>query len=184
MSDIWVTSDTHFFHANILKFTDRNGSLIRPNFATVSEMNEHMADMWNESIKPGDKVYHLGDVFVGNEWETFKTFFDKLNGKKRLIVGNHDNIEKLVKLNFFQKTYMWRMFPEQGLLFSHVPVHQSGLWRNGKPLTNVHGHIHQNNSPQGFYRNVCVEKTQYKPVHFEDLLTVRPKAQYEGNTLF
>jgi len=64
--DIWVISDTHFDHANILNFTDKVGKPTR-NFADVDEMNETMIANWNSVVKPGDKVYHLGDVLFGTQ---------------------------------------------------------------------------------------------------------------------
>lgn len=66
--DIWLISDTHFNHANILKFTDsRTGLPVRPGFESVDHMNEHMIERWNSVVKPGDIVYHLGDVVMGNK---------------------------------------------------------------------------------------------------------------------
>jgi len=176
MSDIWVISDTHFFHSNILKFTDSTtGKLIRGSrFDSVEEMNECMLDNWNSVVKPGDKVYHLGDVFIGPK-EDFQKFWPKLNGSKRLIVGNHDDIKFLASGGFFSKVQMWRMFPEFGLLFSHVPLDPSGLRRgaptdeNAPMLLNVHGHIHQNPSPTEHHRNVSVEAIDYTPINIEEL---------------
>lgn len=180
MSDIWVISDTHFNHANILKFTDSaTGELIRgARFSTVKEMDDYMIEQWNATVKPGDKVYHLGDVMFGDK-EYFQSMWPKLHGSKRLIVGNHDDIKYLSSGGFFAKVHMWRMFSEFGLLFSHVPIHQSGLYRvpslDGKwpddceHLLNVHGHIHQNASPPGPYRNMSVEAINYTPVNIEDL---------------
>lgn len=177
--DIWVISDTHFRHANILKFTDSTtGELVRPQFADVDHMDEHMMERWNSVVKPGDLVYHLGDVVMGDK-EWFKKNWPRLNGSKRLIVGNHDDIKFLSTGGFFAKVQMWRMFPEFGLMFSHVPLHESSLLRhvdktknypNGcTTLLNVHGHIHQNPSPEGPYRNVSVEAIDYTPINIEDL---------------
>ena len=170
--NIWVVSDTHYNHANILKFTDsKTGRRIRPEFDTVEQMNECWLDHWNERVKPGDRVYHLGDVFMGSK-EEFQKVWPKFNGSKRLIVGNHDDIKFLSSGGFFQKVYMWRMFPEFGLLMSHVPLHVSSMYRGGSldnPLFGIHGHIHQNSSPTGPYRNVCVEKTNYSPINIETL---------------
>ena len=177
--DIWVVSDTHFRHANILKFTDSTtGELIRPNFSDVDAMDEHMIERWNSVVNPGDIVYHLGDVVMGDK-EWFKKNWPRLNGSKRLIVGNHDDIPFLSSGGFFKKVYMWRMFHEFGLMFSHVPLHPSSLlrhvdkdttWPDGcESLLNVHGHIHQNASPEGPYRNVSVEAIDYTPVNIEEL---------------
>jgi calcineurin-like phosphoesterase family protein len=190
MSDIWVISDTHFNHTNILKFTDSNtGELIRgARFSSTKEMDEHMVEQWNSVVKPGDKVYHLGDVMFGDK-EYFQKLWPKLHGQKRLIVGNHDDIKYLSSGGFFSKVHMWRMFPEFGLLLTHVPVHKSSLkrqwvsredynffeywWRRykfrNKTMLNVHGHIHQNPSPEGPYRNVSVEAINYTPVNIEEL---------------
>jgi len=170
MADIWVISDTHFNHANILNFTDFSGNKVRP-FASVKEMNETMIERWNEVVKIGDKVYHLGDVFFGpKEW--VEVNWNYLNGKKRLIVGNHDDIPYIVQQRMFEKVDMWRMFSEFNLLLTHVPVHESVLGERrfkGTPMTNVHGHIHSNPSPDGNYRCVCVEQIDYRPVNIDEL---------------
>lgn len=107
----------------------------------------------------------------GSDREWFKKNWPRLKGKKRLIVGNHDDISFLSSGGFFSKTYMWRVFRDFGLLLTHVPVHPStlGEGRFEGSVLNVHGHIHQNPSPEGPYRCVCVEQTNYTPVHIEDL---------------
>ena len=179
--NIWVISDTHFRHANILKFKDQYGNLVRPGFADVDEMDEHMIERWNSVVKPGDIVYHLGDVVMNSndDYAWFKKNWPRLNGSKRLIVGNHDDIKFLSSGGFFKKVSMWRMFPEFGLLLSHVPVHSAsamlygskdtGLLTTPFQLLNVHGHIHQNPSPAGPYRCVCVEQIDYTPVNIDEL---------------
>lgn len=173
--NIWIISDTHFGHENIIKYCNRP-------FANAKEMDEKLLDNWNSVVKPGDKVYHLGDVFMGDK-ENFKKLWPKLNGSKRLIVGNHDDIKFLSSGGFFHKVMMWRMFPEFGLLLTHVPVHPSnknilvkeGSYKEGdvgterKSLLNVHGHIHQNPSPDETYKNVSVEQINYTPINIEEL---------------
>jgi calcineurin-like phosphoesterase family protein len=173
MSNIWVISDTHFNHANILKFENSAGKPTR-DFADVEEMNETMIDNWNSVVTPQDKVYHLGDVLFGLDKEQWlNDNLKRLNGKKRLIVGNHDNIKVLAL--YFQKIELWRNFSDFGLLFTHVPVHQSVLKESHRfgpgSMVNVHGHIHQNPSPEGPYKCVCVEQTNYTPVNIEELRT-------------
>ncbi len=172
--NIWIISDTHFNHANILNFTDsKTGARIRPQFSCVQEMNEIIIQRWNEVVRPGDEVYHLGDVVMGTDKETWMSkHWPRLMGKKNLIVGNHDDIKSLSSGGWFAKVQMWRILPEFGLTLTHVPIHDSGLFRgaeSGNQMLNVHGHIHQNLSPKGPYRNVSVEATNYYPVNIETL---------------
>ena len=54
MSKLFFTSDHHFGHKNILKFSNRP-------FTNVQEMDEIMIQKWNEKVQPEDEVYHLGD---------------------------------------------------------------------------------------------------------------------------
>lgn len=170
MKNIWVISDTHFDHVNILNFEDDNGKLIRGDrFKNISEMNELMIYNWNSTVMPGDIVYHLGDVFIGDK-EWFKSMWPRLHGSKRLIVGNHDDIKFLSSGGFFKKVQMWRMFKEYDFVLSHVPLHMNtDSNHKAKYFYNVHGHIHQQNSPSLQHYNVCVEKTDYHPIHIEDI---------------
>jgi calcineurin-like phosphoesterase family protein len=110
------------------------------------EMDEHMVDRWNKTVKDEDIVYHLGDVYFDNG----HTVLPRLKGRKRLILGNHDNAKSPHLQNHFQKISMWRMFPEFGLLLTHV-------------------HIHQNPSLEGPYRNMSVEAIDYTPINIEEL---------------
>lgn len=165
MSNIWVTSDTHFGHENIISYCDRP-------FSSVEEMDEKLIENWNSVVKPSDKVYHLGDVFFGGNP---RLTLGRLNGKKRLVVGNHDRIKHIVPLKVFEKIVMWRAMGDLGLLFTHVPVHESVInervSRSGKRRVykNVHGHIHQNKAPSDSHICVCVEQTNYTPVHIDEL---------------
>ena len=77
----WFTSDTHFGHANIIRYCNRP-------FDSVGHMDREMLKRWNEKVKPDDLVYFLGDFSMSEI--PLKTFLPKLNGTKFLIHGNHD----------------------------------------------------------------------------------------------
>lgn len=165
MANIWVISDTHFNHSNIIKYCGRP-------FDTAEVMNEYILDKWNSVVKEQDKVYHLGDVYMGGGFsrEYTEWFLSRLNGHKRLILGNHDNGKDQLLQKFFSKINVWRMFPEFGLLLTHVPVHESTLYSEKRGfLKNVHGHIHNNTSPSKHHQNVSVEMINYTPVNIEEL---------------
>jgi calcineurin-like phosphoesterase family protein len=166
MSDrkIYVISDTHFNHENILKFTGDDGKYFRK-FSDVHDMNEYIIDRWNKIVRPQDIIYHLGDVYFGHE-KAAAEILGRLNGRKRLILGNHDNPKAKPLYNAFQKIHMWRYFPEYKALLTHVPVHPSAI--RGSDI-NVHGHTHEKGSPEGPYKSVCVELTDYMPVELASL---------------
>lgn len=170
MADIWLISDTHFGHDNIIDYCGRP-------FKDGMSMAFAIRDNWNALVKPQDKVYHLGDVYMGwRSGQAPEDFLRSLNGHKRLILGNHDNGKDQNLLHSFEKIDVWRMFPEFGLLLTHVPVHPSVL-EKGKTgqnkekitLVNVHGHIHEKPSPEGPYKNACVEWHSYRPINIEEL---------------
>lgn len=81
-SRVFFTSDTHFFHENIIRFCARP-------FANIEEMNETLIANWNSVVGPDDIVFHLGDFCYGGSAEWSK-ILNSLNGKIYLIMGNHD----------------------------------------------------------------------------------------------
>lgn len=153
---IWLISDTHFGHENIIGYCGRP-------FACAAEMDEAIVKRWNEVVKPSDHVYHLGDVAMRKpDLATVK----RLNGKKRLVMGNHDIFEvKDYLAAGFQKVMAVRVL--DNVLLSHFPVHPGSL---GRFRGNAHGHIHEKPSPAGPYLNLCVERTNYTPVTLEDVV--------------
>lgn len=164
LRNIFIVSDTHFGHANILKFTDSTtGERIRPMFNSLEEMDEFMVDRWNSVVKDEDIVYHLGDVY----YDQGHRVLPRLKGRKRLILGNHDNGKASYIQCNFQKVLMWRMFPEFNCVLTHVPIHESSMY---KVQYNLHGHIHQNKSPTEQHINCSVEVQDYTPRSIEELV--------------
>lgn len=168
MRKIFVISDTHWGHANIIKYCNRP-------FKDVHEMDAIMIDNWHATVKPEDIVYHLGDVYMPIKGDDKQARWDrltKLPGRKRLILGNHDNGKNQLLNKMFEKIVMWRYFKEFNALLTHVPVHPRSLV-NGKDraTVNFHGHIHNNEDMKDDrYKNVCVEVMNYKPVELESLI--------------
>ncbi len=167
MNDIWFISDTHFNHENILNFTStwKQGQRVRPEFepGEISKMNEFIISNWNEKVKPGDKIYHLGDLGSDKGW--LSTNLPRMHGKKRLILGNHDTYEMTFYSKFFEKIMVSRKI--DGVLFSHYPVvlepHEI------KTKGNAHGHTHEFVLKDLKYMNLSVEQIGYAPIHIDDV---------------
>lgn len=168
----WFISDTHFHHANILTFTGKDGSRIRPSFTSVEEMDEYMVIMWNRFVKPNDKVYHLGDVLLGTSIKAFE-ILSRLNGRKVLIKGNHDIAKPQRYLEHFTdiRSEAHLKTPKgKKVIFTHRPILLNPIFPDRPIEYNVHGHIHEKEIDDERYINVSVEALQYAPISFDDLL--------------
>ncbi len=80
----FFTSDVHFGHRNVIGFCDRP-------YANVEEMDAAIIKQWNSQVKPEDEVFFLGDFGVIKSKVLEDDLVNQLNGKKHLILGNHDS---------------------------------------------------------------------------------------------
>lgn len=162
MHNIWFTSDQHFGHKNILQFEPYH----RP-FATIEEMNETLIENYNNLVSDNDIVWHLGDFCFGKE---NLAIAGRLKGRKRLVLGNHDNYTSESYLQYFEKLYGCT-FTHQFVL-SHMPVH---MRRSHRLFANIHGHLHSKvvkdeaGEPDDRYICVSVEQNNLKPFHYDEI---------------
>jgi len=168
IGNIFVISDTHFGHANMYNFMEADGAPVRKDSnnlpVKMEDFDELMVQNWNDTVKDGDIIYHLGDVYFGLGHQHLW----KLKGRKRLILGNHDNGKDQNLHKVFEKILMWRMFPEWEVLLSHTAQHESAL--GGKVKYNFHGHIHRKPNISPVHLNCSVEVQNYTPKSVEDLM--------------
>jgi calcineurin-like phosphoesterase family protein len=179
-SKIWLTSDTHFWHNNIIRYCNRP-------FATVEEMNEALIKNWNSVIGPDDIVYHLGDFCFGSvdKWNTVLAP-GVLNGHIHLILGNHDPDrvfrdgtmrERFEEIDF-QK---YLMIDGWGVYLNHFPFLDFSNNIDHKVIQ-LHGHIHSGLNNTGTINNerfnmlkwnqydVGVDNNNYTPVAWSEVL--------------
>ena len=123
-------------------------------------MNSDMIYKWNSVVTPSDTVYHLGDFSWGNG-EQIIAIFNALNGKKRLIFGNHDKKRGVLR-SLFDECYDKPLHYDQ-YIFSHYPLKD-----NLQGKINCHGHIH-NHPPERGAINVSVEVIDYTPIPLSNL---------------
>jgi calcineurin-like phosphoesterase family protein len=172
--NVFLISDTHFSHKNICSFTKNDGSKLRP-FDNVEEMDELMIENWNKTVRPIDKVYHLGDVAINRNG---LKVLERLNGKKVLIKGNHDIFPLKDYLSHFYDIRAYHILDK--MILSHIPIHPNS---NGRFKVNIHGHTHSNKVMRKlpshwceaieeidpFYFCVCVEQINYTPISLEEV---------------
>ena len=180
----FLVSDKHFGHAGVCRFLREDGTKLRP-WDNPDEMDEEMVKRWNETVRPNDKVYHLGDVVINRK--ALKTL-GRLNGEKVLIKGNHDIFKLSDYLPYFKDIRGYHVM--NGMILSHVPVHPESIARFG---TNIHGHLHANRVKMKVqfphketeiidprYFNVSVEQIDFTPILFEQAMI---KIKEQGGTI-
>ena len=172
--NVFFTSDTHFSHANIIKYCDRP-------YKSVDEMDEDIIRRWNETVKKDDVVFHLGDFGMVNQ-KKLESIIGRLNGQIYLIKGNHDgnwNTDGLFKL---VRQHM--VINVDGVLayLSHCPLlSYGGEMLNGRRFIQLYGHVHsrKNMSKHDKQRqartswNQCdvgVDNNDYRPISFNEVM--------------
>lgn len=164
---VFFVSDTHFGHRKMVAM--ENGERIRP-FATVEEHDEEIVRRWNETVDPRDVVYHLGDVVINRR--ALQTCA-RLNGRKKLVMGNHDNFRVDEYMQYFESLHGAVQFSK--CILSHVPVHTNQLKRF---VANIHGHLHKgfvrkdDGTADARYYCVSLEHTDYRPVQACEVLNL------------
>lgn len=168
MPNIFLSSDLHLSHSNILTFKKADGSALR-NFTHIDEHDEYIIAQHNKVVKPSDKWYCLGDVTFHNK---YLHLVGRMNGEKVLIKGNHDDLKLSQYIPYFYDIRACHVLDK--LLLTHIPVHPDSLNRWG---CNVHGHLHSNRVTKFFggsiderYQNVSMEQLDdYTPISLEQL---------------
>ena len=168
MPAVFIVSDTHFGHAGVCKFLREDGTKLRP-WDSPEEMDEAMVKAWNETVRPNDKVYHLGDVVINRK---ALHILGRLNGDKVLIKGNHDIFRLEDYTKYFRDIRAYHVM--NNYILSHIPVHAAS---KGRFAGNIHGHLHSNkvmtmdgNFVDPWYQCVCVEQTDFRPITFENVM--------------
>lgn len=185
-SRTFVIGDTHFGHEGMCSFTNPDGSKLRP-WHNLEDMHRDMIERWNDTVRPRDRVIHLGD-FAWNRRSLY--IIPKLHGRKHLVLGNHDvfqsedylrttHDEDGVELpNPTRFVKLWGAYVEHKIIFTHLPVHPSTL--GNRFAINIHGHLHnavihnqEFGTVDGRYYNVSCEQTDFRPIELEELLSKR-----------
>lgn len=177
---IYVASDLHLEHGNIIEYCDRP-------FETADEMNETLVENWNSVVSPEDTVLYLGDLVPFERRDhVVLDWLEKLHGEIIFIRGNHDNAvpiksHEMLEYEFGGDSFYLTHYPEQ------IPDDWNG-WA-------LYGHHHNNYpdeypflDPENQRVNVSIELLGYEPIALEEItrwmkqgvwLTVRPGVDRE-----
>ena len=177
LRNIFVSSDHHFGHRNIIKFCSET----RP-FDSIEEHDEQLIQRHNEVVNKNDDVYFLGDFAFCKEG-TIIEHLRRLNGRKHFIFGNHDKQMRkptAIKAYFeWMKEYHELKVDIEGLrtpaVMFHYPIHSWNRMHHG--ALHFYGHTHCN-IPElfsGRARDIGVDSNNCYPWNVEDLAVLMNK---------
>lgn len=100
--------------------------------------DEHIIDSWNKIVRKKDLTFILGDVTMESKEHYYQ--LDRLNGRKIVVMGNHDLHNHTKELLRYVESVAG-MIDYKGFCLTHAPIHPNELPRY---RGNIHAHIHEN----------------------------------------
>jgi calcineurin-like phosphoesterase family protein len=164
MARVFFIADLHLGHTNMA---------LHRGFSTVEEHDEHIVTKWNSVVHKRDVTYILGDVTMEKaEYD----ILNRLNGRKYVVLGNHDKLGHTRKLLEYVASVAG-MMKYKGVMLTHCPIHPMEL--DYRFNINIHGHIHEKQVlkyipiygeiPDERYICVSCERVDYTPKTLEEL---------------
>ena len=174
--DRWFTSDTHFFHKNIIRYCNRPwnsgkdeaGNIIATD-DDVKRMNDDIVARWNSVVSKSSIVWHLGDFSFGGK-ENLEHIFPKLNGKINLVMGNHDHN----KIKYYYDVGFHRVYDKKVLIHDFVILTHAPLMflNENTPFFQIFGHVHDSLAYPTWSKTgccACVERHDYYPISWKTI---------------
>ena len=164
---VYFTADMHFGHRAIINMQNRP-------FESVEEMDRVMLQNFNSVVHKNDTVYILGDICHHMSIEDADALIRKMNGKKYLIIGNHD---KKYDSGLFEDIRDFMKASVDGHYFAlmHYPMLSWPKMSSGG--YQLHGHIHarmdynEANRAAGIRRyDVGVDANNFFPVSAKQII--------------
>jgi calcineurin-like phosphoesterase family protein len=174
----YFLSDLHFGHDKKFIYEARG-------YNSIQEHDERLIDKINSIVKNSDDFWILGDCFL-NDSKTGIANLKRLNGRKHLIIGNHDSdtkIKMFKKENIFEDIrYGYRLKVTKNKIFilSHYPTFCGN--HTNDYVWNISGHTHNTS----FFEfgdkkifNVSVDALDGFPIEKSEILTMIERSKYE-----
>ena len=170
---IYYIADTHFGDERVMRLANRP-------FQSVGQMNKVLTENWNSIVTADDEVYIVGDFAISDDVAC--DALKRLNGKKHLVLGNHDRVlSKSLKQFESVDTICKIVDGDKTVLLCHYPLlsYEDSIYGSYQ----VFGHIHNNPNDiatqlqkyllRSFHAGVDV--TDFKPCSLQDLIDLKGK---------
>lgn len=206
MTDFF-TADTHFGHANILKYSNRpflneaehaayHRALTIGDPATrektirsipvcrdsAERMSRALIDNINEMVSASDTLYHLGDFCFGNV-EDWRRYRQQIRCERIILcLGNHDK-ERHIPKECFEQIHPHGAAVEiesdgQHFVLNHYAMR---VWnRSHHGVMHLYGHSHGSlaDDPSSLSMDVGVDTHAYRPYSLREVLDVMKGKTY------
>ncbi|MEY9562285.1 hypothetical protein [Sinorhizobium fredii] len=170
----FYVADLHLAHPGILQNCPDTRR-----FASVEEMDVAIIDRINQRVGAKDILYILGDFCLSNIPEYVEHLFHTINGRKRLIIGNHD-LDHKSRLKKVLAALPWDVPPAHSMetkdgphgsriYLSHYAHRTWPAMRHGS--YHFYGHSHGSMPSMGLSRDVGIDVADmdFGPKTFNDL---------------
>jgi calcineurin-like phosphoesterase family protein len=166
---IWFTADTHFGHANIIRYSNRP-------FEFVEEMDDVLIENINKVVGSDDILYHLGDWSYGSGTDKVRDYRIRIRCQHIiLILGNHD--KEIEKHLGFYRTLFKEIHPmgleiqagAQPMTLCHYAMR---VWNQShRGSWHLYGHSHGSlpEDPTSLSFDVGVDCCNYRPLSLDEV---------------
>lgn len=165
MSKIFFTGCTHYGHKNILKLSNRP-------FGEIEHHDDTLINNYNNIVSNDDICYILGDICWNQSYESYKNLFNRLNGRKVVIIGNHDNKQNLIRckkegliLDLHESKTI--QIGKDRIYLSHTPSREWIGYYHG--AYHLYSHTHGNIDDYKQSTDVGVDCWEYGPVSWKEV---------------
>lgn len=159
----WYISDPHFGHDRIIELCNRP-------FDTIRQMDDTIIENIAAVVQPGDDLWIVGDFGFGRtagQDGYLEGLFERLPGRKHLVVGNHDG-ERVLALPWQSCNDMVEISDRtQKLVLCHYPMI---TWKHARRgALHLFGHVHKRWQGSRNSINVGVDVWDFHPVRLADI---------------
>lgn len=176
---LWFTSDSHFGHKNIIRFSNRP-------FKDVDHMNEELIRLWNSYVGPDDDVYHNGDFSLTTPNKTGE-ILDRLNGNIHLITGNHE--KSVLKKEGVRNRFVWikpyheLVVGNQLIVLCHYAMRVWNKSHHKSWMLYGHSHDSMEHEQWGRSMDVGVDSAyrilgEYRPFSYDEIAEIMSKREH------
>lgn len=155
----FVTADHHDDHDEIIQMCNRP-------FYSRKHMRKEMIKRHNEIVTELDTVYFIGDISFSKDKEPIRRFIESLNGKKHLILGNHDYLKPFdyIDIGFTTVHTALEIFTEYG---NYILVHDPAVSQIDRTRIFICGHVHDLFVKQKNCINAGVDVHNFYPISIQ-----------------